>query len=391
VVAYRWWSSIDGDLSTRASFEASSLSEGKHAIYLKVQDNNGAWSREVQDVVAIVSSEAAGLPVINSFDANPETITSGEPSTLSWSVSDATTASIDQGIGSVALTSTRLVSPATTTIYTLTATSGAGSVTATAQVIVSAAVGLPLINSFTANPWSITAGDSSMLSWNVSDAAAVTINPGVGAVASPGNTSVSPAITTTYTLTATNAAGTVSVAVTVVVSVAPVEHTVNILPVVNESGYVRNTGAVTPKYMYAGDDTGNLSLQGFISFDISGIPAGATITAVVVDFSNYNTIYGNPFGNLGCLRIYPDDYGILDGGDYFAGPPSGAILGYCSAGAIVAHSDTNVKNALQTKVGSSRFQVRLQFTAATNGDGNNDIMRWDSSHLPKLTVTYTAP
>lgn len=44
VVAYRWQSSIDGDLSTLASFETSTLSAGKHTIALRVQDNQGAWS-----------------------------------------------------------------------------------------------------------------------------------------------------------------------------------------------------------------------------------------------------------------------------------------------------------------------------------------------------------
>jgi hypothetical protein len=34
VVAYKWRSSIDGDLSTSASFRTSSLSVGEHTVYL---------------------------------------------------------------------------------------------------------------------------------------------------------------------------------------------------------------------------------------------------------------------------------------------------------------------------------------------------------------------
>jgi len=219
VVAYRWRSSLDGDLSAKASFETSSLSEGVHIIYLKVQDNNGDWSDEVRARV-IVSGVTAGAPVVNSFDANPGSISLGASSTLSWNVSGATTVSIDQGIGNVALTGTRVVSPSTTMVYTLTATNAGGSVTATAQVIVSGAppAGLPVINSFTANPGSITAGDSSTLSWNVSNAQTVTIDPEVGAVDPIGNASVWPAATTLYTLTASNATGWVSQAISVVVS-----------------------------------------------------------------------------------------------------------------------------------------------------------------------------
>jgi len=85
-------------------------------------------------------------PIINSFSASPSTITVGESSTLSWSVTDATrvtdatSVTIDHGIGSVALTGTTAVNPTTTTTYTLTATNVAGSVTATTTVTVSLAL-----------------------------------------------------------------------------------------------------------------------------------------------------------------------------------------------------------------------------------------------------------
>lgn len=76
-------------------------------------------------------------PVINSFTADPLTITAGGSSTLSWDVSDATSVSIDHGVGSsLALISSATVSPTVTTTYTLTATNAAGTVTATAQVVV---------------------------------------------------------------------------------------------------------------------------------------------------------------------------------------------------------------------------------------------------------------
>jgi hypothetical protein len=80
------------------------------------------------------------VPIINSFSASPSTITVGDSSTLSWSVIDATSVTLDHAIGSVALTGTTAVNPTTTTTYTLTVTNTAGSVTAATTVTVSSYV-----------------------------------------------------------------------------------------------------------------------------------------------------------------------------------------------------------------------------------------------------------
>ena len=161
---------------------------------------------------------------ISSFAADPSSITVGGTSTLSWSVSDATAVTIDQGIGSVGLISDCRVSPTTTTIYTLTASNEAGSSTATVQVTVSL-IPLPVIDSFTTDPSSITEGGSSELSWSVSDATAVTIDQGIGSVGLSSDCSVSPTTTTTYTLTASNEAGSSTAAVQVTVSAPPLPPT----------------------------------------------------------------------------------------------------------------------------------------------------------------------
>jgi len=97
-------------------------------------------------------------PIINSFSANPSTIIVGESSTLSWSVTDATSVTINQSIGSVSLISTTTVSPATTTTYTLTATNAIGSVTATTTITVNPALPVLLIN-YPIDP-AITGGDN---------------------------------------------------------------------------------------------------------------------------------------------------------------------------------------------------------------------------------------
>ena len=98
-------------------------------------------------LVAGCSGPTPTTPIINSFLANPTSITVGDNSNLSWSVTDATTVVINQSIGSVASTGTTAVSPATSTTYTLTATNAAGSVTASVTVTVGAAFGSIDINS----------------------------------------------------------------------------------------------------------------------------------------------------------------------------------------------------------------------------------------------------
>ncbi len=166
---------------------------------------------------------SSGLPAISYFGAEPSSISPGGSAKLRWSVSGATVVSIDQGIGNVALNGERNVTPGVNTIYTLTATNPIGiTTTATAQVLVTGVsvppAGLPVVNSFTANTYSITSGSSAILSWNVSNASSVTIDQGVGNVGSVGTISVSPPVTVNYTLTASNAAGLASRTITITVS-----------------------------------------------------------------------------------------------------------------------------------------------------------------------------
>jgi parallel beta-helix repeat protein len=84
----------------------------------------------------------------------------------------------------------------------------------------------PTISSFTADSTSITEGESVTLSW-VTDATTVSINQGIGTVTAPsGSTTIYPDETTTYTLTATNSAGSTNETITITVNPA-IEFPVN--------------------------------------------------------------------------------------------------------------------------------------------------------------------
>jgi hypothetical protein len=96
-------------------------------------------------------------PVISTFTATPAFMTSGQSSTLSWTVSNATTVVIDNGIGNVTATTFTVVSPAVTTTYNLTAWGlGGGPVSQTTTITVTAPVA----------PWSGILDPSRAIDWS---------------------------------------------------------------------------------------------------------------------------------------------------------------------------------------------------------------------------------
>ncbi len=148
-------------------------------------------------------------PTIEYFNANPETVTSGENITLNWSVSNATRTTITPGIGDVKLSGSISVSPTENTTYALLATNKAEqnvSRTVTVEYIKR-----PTITSLEVNPAKIVSGNNSTLNWSVSGDANVTINPEIGNVELSGSKIVRPTTNTTYTITAWNEAGNDSV------------------------------------------------------------------------------------------------------------------------------------------------------------------------------------
>ena len=165
--------------------------------------------------------------------ASPTTIMEGQTATLSWTTTNATSASIDNGVGAVQPVSAGsvTVTPSTTTTYTLTATGSGG--TATAQATITVQVGPPTAT-LTASPTSITSGQTATLTWTTTNATSATIDNGIGAVTpvSGGSVTVGPSKTTTYTLTATGADGSVTAHATVTVqpgSLTSIQHVVFML------------------------------------------------------------------------------------------------------------------------------------------------------------------
>ena len=84
----------------------------------------------------------------------------------------------------------------------------------------SAQPGWPIINSFAATPETVAAGQSVTLSWDVSNATRVTIQPEIGTVPPSGTRSITPSATSQYVLTAINDAGAPTKNLTITVGAA---------------------------------------------------------------------------------------------------------------------------------------------------------------------------
>lgn len=118
---------------------SQSVSPTTTTTYTLTCNGTGGGSNASANAVVTVSA----VPVdanITSFAASPTSITTGQSSTLSWSVAAGTGCSINQSVGGVATSGTRAVSPTITTTYALTCSglNGGNSDTANVTVTVTA-------------------------------------------------------------------------------------------------------------------------------------------------------------------------------------------------------------------------------------------------------------
>lgn len=208
--------------------------------------------------------QEAPAPTITSFSAGPAAIVAGASTTLSWTTSGAASVTVTPGtFSSTSASGSVVLSPAATTTYTLTATNTTGSATATVTVTLTQP-SLPTISSFTASPKSITQGGTSTLSWATSGATTLNIAPGsLASNSASGSVNVSPETTTTYVLTATSAAGSVtaSAMVTVMATGGVLKITTTSCPGgTQNTAYAGCTIAATggtPPYSFSVDDSGS--------------------------------------------------------------------------------------------------------------------------------------
>jgi len=172
-----------------------------YSFLLTVRDNYGGQGQ----ARVRVTTNAVAQVAINYFIANPPVINQGQASTLSWQVVNATSVMVST-VGTVSLSGSSTVTPATTTTYTITAVGSGQTVTATTTVVVN--IAQPTLAYCYATPTNIILGESATLNYQALNATSVSISGGVNAVGMSGSVAVTPTTSTTYTITATGAAGT---------------------------------------------------------------------------------------------------------------------------------------------------------------------------------------
>ncbi len=173
--------------------------------------------------------------------ANPTAVPpAGGNVTLTWTSTNATSATIDHGVGTVAASGTVTVKVTAATTFSITATGSGGTATATAAVTVSATA--PTVT-LTANPTALLQGANSTLTVTATNATSVVITNSVDSTSTPvtltngtGTLVVTPQVTTTYTATATGAGGSVTATATVTVTAPPPTVTITASPAAVPAG-----------------------------------------------------------------------------------------------------------------------------------------------------------
>jgi hypothetical protein len=169
--------------------------------------------------VSVTGSTPA--PTVN-LSASPNSVASGNASTLTWTASNATACTASGGWSGAKATTGGSQSTGALTAsksYTLTCSGSGGSASHSATVSISAATPAPTV-AISASPASISSGASSTLSWSASNATSCTASGGWSGSKTMSGNQATGALTAnaSYTLTCTGSGGSTSHSATVAVT-----------------------------------------------------------------------------------------------------------------------------------------------------------------------------
>lgn len=254
-------------------------------------------------------------PPTVTFSASPTSFINPGSSTLSWDVSgisvdflqivgsggDDSTYNV---LNSPGLTGSIVVSPTDSTTYTITAKNFGGAQGSVTTEAVTVDVYQPVVANISANPNPITAGQSTTLTWSVTgDASTASISPNItnnGQVLLSSSASVSPSVSTTYTLTASGLGG--NDTAEVIVQVCQIPQISTTFPSTLDYG---DTPSVTVSYRNAT----SVAQINAVYTDVRGVVTTGTInlTLSASDKNNAETTaevdLNIPWNNFGPERI----------------------------------------------------------------------------------------
>lgn len=175
------------------------------------------------------------------------------------------------------------------------------------------------------------------------------------------------------------------------------QDTLALAGVAAREGVGNSGGGLTVGSVILGDGGVNQVLRGFLSFDLSPIPAGATVVSATLQLSQF-LVFGEPFAELGSMVADHVDLGAaLDIADFSAAPLQSAVATLFTTpalGTILVDVTSSVLDDLGD--GRTRTEFRLRFTTDTNMDGGQDSTQVgctstdDDTQPPlRLIVTFT--
>lgn len=400
--------SIDPGIPAAPSTGAEKVAPATTTTYIMTASNKYGSTRStvlltVGATGGIPQTPASLTPVINSFSAAPLSITAGSTAWLTWSTTNATGARINGA--DVAVNGRMEVNPSSTVTYVLEATNGSNSTSRSTMVVVTSpftpppAPGpLPTILSFTTSPSSVTAGGSTVLSWNVANATSVNI-ASIGPVEPVGSRTIYTSGTgsMTFSLTATNSAGSSYASTTISVGGAappPVTGSPPAAALYVSPSSITSGGAATLTWVTSG--ASSITIDNGVKSLILGVPAASGSVSVSPSFTTTYTLtasnaYGNtyssqvlvvaaappPSGSLPTAALYLSTSSIPAGGS--------SILSWATSGATSITIDNGVKSLTGISGASGSISVSPSFTTtyiltATNSYG--------SSYASKILTVY---
>lgn len=372
-------------------------------------------------------------PQIEYFQASPASITAGDCTTLQWGqVNFATEARIEPDIGGVPAPGSEQVCPRETKSYLLTAIGPGGTTTASTTVTVVGGLADLTVDSISFEPSPPVQGQETLVRITIRNAGEGAARPfswiwRAGSEASfdgrvngllPNETAVvslawSPQ--QTYGGLATEARvdtgnevvesdeANNQLSATIQVVEAPVQpQTLELTSQAALDGYRVNdgSGSASEEILVGNDGIGGGGteriVRGFLSFDLSSIPAGATIQSVRLEFYQQR-LEGVPYLKLGNLVLDHVAYGSsLESSAYDTPALHSAVLTQM----LLPNSWYNLADPTITlwvedslAAGRSRFQLRLRFAGEADGDDQADMISVEPGegprgHAPRLTIVY---